>query len=309
MSRSKNETQFRRWTRFVILALIVVAVASLGLIKIGSYVGDSRAVRVVAAENFWGNIAQQIGGNQVGVTSVITNPNADPHLYESDAHDAIAVADANVVIENGLGYDDFMNKLVSASPNSSRQIVQVASVLKVTGQEANPHLWYDTPQIPIVAAQMAAVFATKDPAKSALFTSNLRVFDASLEPIIELLAKIKQEYAGTPVAYTERVPGYLLANAGLIVKTPVGFSSAIEDGVDPSPADTYDMDRLLKDRKVRVLLYNAQTVSPVTQQVRQLARQENIPVVAVTETMPAGDSYQSWQLDQLQSLEHALNER
>jgi zinc/manganese transport system substrate-binding protein len=212
------------------------------------------------------------------------------------------------VITNGLGYDDFMDKLLSASPSNHRQVLSVAKILDVTGQDANPHLWYNTPEVPKVAAQLEAALVAKDPADKAMFETNLQKFDASIQPILDTIADIKAKYAGVPVAYTERVPGYLLDNAGLDVATPPGFASAIEDGNDPSPADTLAMDNLMTNRGVRVLLYNAQTTSPVTQHVRDLAKAAGISVIGVTETMPAGEkTYQSWQLDQVQALEKALS--
>lgn len=305
MARQRQNRISMKWAIPIVVVLAAAGVG-LALVNVGGIVSNGRKVHLVAAENFWGNIAQQIGGNQVSVISIITNPNVDPHLYESDARDAIEVASANIVIENGLGYDDFMDKLLAASPASGRQVLTASKILGVTGADANPHLWYDVSRVPTVAAQIESALANKDAKSADTFAANLKTFDNSLEPILESTAQIKRQFGGDPVAYTERVPGYLLANAGLKNVTPVGFASAVEDGVDPSPADTYEMDALIRSRRIRVLLYNAQTVSPVTQQVRQLARENNIPVVPVTETMPLGDSYQSWQLSQVQSLEEAL---
>lgn len=292
-------------TAIVVVALITAAL-SLKLGIVGTGVATNK-VNVVAAENFWGNIAGQIGGDKVSVTSIISDPNADPHLYESDARDAIAIANADVVIKNGLGYDDFMDKLLSASQNSHRTVLTAASILSVTGEDANPHLWYDTPRLPAVAAQIEATLAAKDPANKAMFEKNLAQFDSSLAPILSDLSNIKQYYRGEPVAYTERVPGYLLANAGLQVVTPSAFASAIEDGNDPSPAATLAMDNLIERHKIRVLMYNAQTVTPVTQRVRSLAESFGVPVIAVTETMPANDkSFQAWQLGQVEELKKDL---
>jgi zinc/manganese transport system substrate-binding protein len=297
-----------RWAVAATLAIIIViGVYVLMNASTRSTGSDSNAIKVVAGENFWGNIASQIGGNKVNVTSIINDPNADPHLYESDAHDAIAIAEAGVVIKNGLGYDDFMDKLLSASSNSHRQVIAVANVLNISGQDANPHLWYDIPMVPKVASEFEAAFAAKDPADEALFEQNLRQFDASLQPLTTAISNINTYYRGTPVAYTERVPGYLLQDAGLNDKTPTGFASAIEDGNDPSPADTLAMDDLIANRGVKILLYNAQTISPVTQHVRELAVAAGIPVIGVTETMPENaTTYQSWQLDQINELKRAL---
>jgi zinc/manganese transport system substrate-binding protein len=171
----------------------------------------------------------------------------------------------------------------------------------------NPHFWYDIPRVPRVAAAIEAALARLDPADATVFAANLAVFDASLRPVEAVIASIRRRYPGAPVAYTERVPGYLLQAAGLEVVTPPGFAAAIENGNDPSPGDTAQMFRLITSRKATVLLYNAQATSPVTQQVRALARQSGVPVVPVTETMPpASRSYQAWQLTQATALLDAL---
>jgi zinc/manganese transport system substrate-binding protein len=264
-------------------------------------------VQVVAGENFWGNITSQIGGNHVEVTSIITNPSTDPHLYESDAHDAAALSKANLVITNGLGYDDFMDKLMAASPNNQRQVLSVQKILNVTGDDPNPHLWYDTARVPQVADAIEQALATKDPKNTTAYVANLATFNNSLKPILDVINQIKIKYPNAPVAYTERVPGYLLAAAGLDVKTPVGFASAIENGNDPSPNDTATMESLMSNHGVRVLLYNAQATSVVTQHVRDLANKAGIPVIGVTETLPPSEhNYQSWQLDQAKALLTAL---
>jgi zinc/manganese transport system substrate-binding protein len=263
-------------------------------------------VHVVAAENFWGNITSQLGGRDVQVTSLITNPNADPHLFETDAADAATLAQAQVVIENGAGYDTWMRSLLSADGGSPR-VVTAATVLHVTGSDPNPHLWYDIPRVPTVAAAIASALEKAAPQDTATFKANLATFDASLAPLTATLASIKAHFHNVPVAYTERVPGYALAVAGLHVVTPPGFARAVEDGTDPGPADTLAMQRLLDDRDINVLLYNVQTVTPVTTQIRALARQHHIPVVGVSETMPAGAAtYQQWQQSQLTALQHAL---
>jgi zinc/manganese transport system substrate-binding protein len=264
-------------------------------------------VRVVAGENFWGNIAVQIGGRHVRVTSLLTDPNADPHLYESDVSDAVAVAEAGLVIENGAGYDEFLTQLLGATRHPGRVVITAAGVLGATGPDANPHLWYDIPRVPIVARAIETALARLEPGDAGVFAADLAAFDASLRPVDAVIARIRQRYPGAPVAYTERVPGYLLAAAGLRVLTPPGFAASIEDGVDPSPRDTVMMDDLVTGRKIRVLLYNAQVISPVTEQIRTLALQARVPVVGVTETMPpAACDYQAWQLSQAQAILRAL---
>jgi zinc/manganese transport system substrate-binding protein len=295
----------RRIAAIVVLVALIAGVAGI-IIHNNKTNSTGSGLQVVAAENFWGNIAQQIGGSYVHVTSIITNPNADPHLYESDAQDAANVANASVVIVNGVGYDDFMNKLLSASSKSGRVVLSAQQILGVA-EGSNPHLWYNIPRVHEVADSIEAAYASKDPAHKSQYEHNLVVFNQSLQPLLQTINNIKQKYAGTPVAYTEPVPGYLLSAAGLDVLTPEGFAKSIEDGIDPSPADTETMDTLMTSKAVKVLLYNAQTVSPVTENVKSLARKANIPVIGVTETMPADAStYQSWQANQLKELENAL---
>jgi zinc/manganese transport system substrate-binding protein len=263
-------------------------------------------IPVVAAENFWGNIANQIGGSHVSVTSLITNPNADPHLFETDAADAAKLARAKVVIENGANYDEWMHSLLGADSDHPT-VVAVANVLHVSGGDPNPHLWYDIPAVPKVANAMAAAFAKADPHDATAFRANVAHFDATLKPLLTTIATIRRDFPGAPVAYTERVPGYLLAAAHLTVKTPVGFARSVEDGVDPGPADTLAMQSLLTGHRINVLLYNVQTVTSVTTQIRSLATRNHVAVVGVSETMPpSAHTYQQWQQAQLTALLHAL---
>ena len=299
--------RLRWWVVLAGVLAVAASVAGCGNVQAPVTPG---VVRVVAGENFWGNIAAQIGGRHVQVTSILSNPAADPHLYESDVASAIAVAEARLVIENGAGYDTFLPQLLSATYHPGRVVVSVQQVLDATGPDVNPHLWYDIPRVPRVAAAIEAALARLEPRYATSFVAGLARFDASLRPLRAVIAGIRRRYGGMPVAYTERVPGYLLQAAGLRVLSPPGFAAAIEDGVDPSAADTLAMDQLLVGRKVRALLYNAQATSPATQHVRALARQAGVPVVAVTETMPrAYRSYQAWQLAQAKALLQALRER
>jgi zinc/manganese transport system substrate-binding protein len=266
----------------------------------------STLINVVAAENFWGNIASQLGGSAVSVTSLITNPNADPHLFETNAADAAKLAQAQVIIENGVGYDGWMSSLLNAD-SGHESVINAGDVLHVTGSDPNPHLWYNIPKVPKVAAAIVAALTKVDPKDASIFHRNLHRFDASLAPLTAMLASIRRNFAGAPVAYTERVPGYALADAHLTVKTPVGFARSIEDGEDPGPADTLAMEQLITRHRIDVLLYNVQTVTPVTTQVRALAKKNGVAVVGVSETMPtSARSYQQWQLTQLTALFHAL---
>lgn len=270
---------------------------------------SSSRLPVVAAENVYGDIAHQIGGNRIAVTSILTNPNADPHLFEPGTANGLAVANAKVVIANGVGYDSFVDRLERASPQSQRRALVVADVLGVRGHDANPHLWYDVPRLPRVAAAIAAVLVRADPGHASTYRAGLRRFDASLAPLDREVARLRRAYAGEPVAYTEPVPGYLLDAAGLVNLAPVAFTRAIEDGSEPPPAAVAEMLHLLSAHRVRVLLYNDQTVSPITVRVRTAARAAGIPVVGVSETLPPHRSFQSWQLAQARALDEALARR
>ncbi len=296
--------------RWVLLALASLSVTLAGTTTLlaTETLGASppRKVEIVAAENFWGNIASQLGGNDVSVISLISNPNADPHLFETNAANAAKLAQAQIVVENGAGYDGWMSSLLSADSGQPK-IVNAGNILHVSGSDPNPHLWYDIPKVPKVAAAIAAALTRTDPKDASVFRRNLREFDTSLAPLTAMLAAIRSQFAGAPVAYTERVPGYALAIAHLDVKTPEGFAWAIEDGEDPGPADTLAMEKLLTGHRIDVLLYNVQTVTPVTTEVRAMARKNGVAVVGVSETMPPSDhTYQEWQLAQLTALFHAL---
>ena len=264
-------------------------------------------ISVVASTNVWGDIAKQIGGDHVNVTSIMSDPNADPHQYEADAKTGAALSKAQFVIENGLGYDNFMDKLLAASPNPSRAVLNVGDAMKISGQDANPHIWYDIAKIPDAATGIADQLGKMDSADAATFTANAKTFTDSLAPINTAIANIKAKYPGAPVGYTERVPGYLVEGAGLTLATPASFAQSIEDGNDPSPADNAAMDATLTDKKIKVLLYNGQVTSPATDVVKQLAQKSGVPVVGVTETLPPTDKdFQDWQLRQINEITTAL---
>lgn len=264
-------------------------------------------IGVVAGENFWGDIASQIGGSRVVVRSIIDDPSADPHEYEVSAEDAAAVATAQLVIENGIGYDDFMRTLLDASPSDDRTVLSVEQVLHVTGAAPNPHIWYDIPRIPTVARAMQEALTRIDPEGAATYAANERTFTDSLQPIEDTIAAIKAKYAGTRIAYTERVPGYLTAAAGLTLGMPQAFTQAVEQGNDPSPAANAAFENAIRNHTVKVLLYNGQVTDQETATITTLATDAGVPVVGTTETIPPTDAdYQSWQLRQAREILAAL---
>jgi zinc/manganese transport system substrate-binding protein len=282
----------------IVLAVFLLAACGSSTKKSG--------LNVVAAENVYGNIAAQIGGPHVSVTSILSSPSADPHLFEPDNSNTFDVALAKVVLQDGLGYDAFMTKLESATPSKSRTVVTIADVLGVHGKNANPHLWYDVPRLDRIGSAIAAALVKADPSHGNAYAAGLRRFDGSLEPLRHEVASIRARYRGAPVAYTEPVPGYLVTAAGLRNLAPDSFTRAIEDGTEPSPSDVGVMDGLIAKHRIQAFLYNSQAVSPITRRLRDEARAAGIPVVPVTETLPTGVSFQQWQLDQARALAAAL---
>jgi zinc/manganese transport system substrate-binding protein len=287
-------------TRTVLICLAVLALAGCGGAK------SSGKLPVVASTNVYGDIVRQIGGSHVAVTSVLTDPNADPHLFEPGTANGLAVARARVVIENGLDYDSFMARLVRSAPSSDRRVLTIADVLGVHGADANPHLWYDVPTLPRIATAIERALAAADPKHAAAFRQGLREFVVSLAPLQRAVAAVRAAHAGAPVAYTEPVPGYLVQAAGLRNLAPSSFTRSIEQGTEPSASAVAAMTALATKRQIRVLLYNKQAISPITARVRAAALRAGVPVVPITETLPPHLTFQRWQVGQVEELEKAL---
>jgi zinc/manganese transport system substrate-binding protein len=288
--------------------VIVIATALL-LSACGGSSAATGKLDVVAAENVYGNIAEQIGGSHVSVTSILTSPSADPHLFEPGTSSGLAVSEAKVALQNGLGYDAFMTRLEDAAASKSRVVVTMADVLGVHGKDANPHLWYDVPRLDRVAAAIGTALAKADPSHAGAYHRGVRRFERSLEPLRGEVATIRGRFGGAPVAYTEPVPGYLVSAARLRNLAPDSFTRPIEEGTEPSPSAVSAMDALVAQHRIRVLLYNRQAVSPLTAQLQAAARGAGIPVVPVTETLPAQLTFQQWQLAQARALATALAKR
>lgn len=270
--------------------------------------GASGTVVVVAAENEYSNVASQIGGMDVKASAIMSNPNTDPHTFESSPKVAQVVGSAEIVIQNGLGYDTFMTKIESASANKSRKVISVQKLLGLPAATKNPHLWYDPTTMPAVAKQIASDLTDFQPDHAAYFQENLAVFLASMTPYDQEIAKIKAAFPGAPVATTEPVADYMLTAAGIENLTPWTLQADIMDTTDPSPEDVSIQDSLFTAKKVKVLVYNRQVTSSVTEGFLKLAEQEGIPVVGVYETMPnPGYEYQSWMLAEADALYTALS--
>ncbi len=266
---------------------------------------SSSQIMVVAAENFYGDIVQQLGNNHVSVVSILSDPNIDPHEYESNVQNALAVSQAQLVIENGDSYDTWMDKLLSASPSPTR-IVLVAADIANHKLTDNPHVWYGVDNIQTIAKSMTVALEKIDPADKDAFDANLSAFLQSLAQIQQKLDDLKAKYSGVPVALTETIFLYQTGPIGLNVLTPFEFEKAVAEGNDP-PADTVVAanDQIL-NHQVKALIYNEQTITPITTNLQNEAKQANIPIVPVTETMPPGKHYQGWMLDQLNVLQQAL---
>ena len=265
----------------------------------------SGGIRVVAAENFYGDMVQQLGGEHVSVTSILSDPNIDPHEYESSVQNGLAVTKAQLVIENGDDYDTWMDKLLSASPNPQRTVL-VASDIADHKLTDNPHVWYGIDNVQTIAKAITAALVKLDPTNQASYAAKLTTFQQSLAPLQQKMDAIKTKYAGTPVGLTETIFLYQSNPMGLKVLTPFDFEKAIAEGNDPPADSVVTTNDQVTQRQIKVLIYNEQTVTPVTTHLQNEAQQANIPIVPVTETMPVGKTYQQWMLDQLNALQQAL---
>ncbi len=263
-------------------------------------------IRALAAENEYGNVIQQIGGRYVSVTSIMNNPNVDPHTYEADSQNAIAMAKATLVVQNGAGYDAFMTKLESASANPHQVVIDVAKALSYGPRVKNPHFWYKPTTMPKVALIIARDLARQDPSHRQYFEQHLKKFDRSLIRWTASLTQLQRQFARAPVAVTEPVADYLLTAGGLDIKTPWALQAAIMNGTDPSPQAVQIEDSLLKHRRVKVFVYNRQVVDATTKAFIAVAKKHHIPIVGVYETMPLRSSYQRWMQAEVAALRAAL---
>jgi zinc/manganese transport system substrate-binding protein len=282
---------------------LALAAALLALMPATGFAGAS--IKVVAAENFYADIARQIGGPEVEVASILNNPNQDPHDFEASPSTARQVADAELVVYSGADYDPWMKSLLAASPSDRRKVIVAANLVhRVSGD--NPHIWYDPQTMPAVAAALAAEFASRDPAHKADYEARLAAFEASLDPMLRKIAEMKQKHAGDAVTATEPVYGYMIDALGYDMRNQ-SFQLAVMNDTEPSASDLAAFQDDLKNRKVKALIYNNQVTDDMTERLKELAQQADIPIVGVTETLPAGMTYQSWMMDELTRLDKALS--
>jgi zinc/manganese transport system substrate-binding protein len=292
------------------------AAAALALVAAGCGTGASASasgsgtINAIGAENEYANVLSQIGGRYVHVSSILNNPNTDPHTFEASPSVASEVSAATLIVQNGVGYDTFMNKIEAASPNAERKVIVVQNLLGLPDNTPNPHLWYNPKTMPAAAKAMAADLSALQPSHKAYFAANLAKFDASLTPWFNAIAQFKATYAGTPVAVTEPVADYMLQAMGMNIRTPFVFQADIMNGVDPSPQDISLENGFFTGHQVKVFCYNQQVVDALTTSIRMTALREGVPVVGVYETMPTpGYDYQTWMLAEIHAIEKAVTSK
>jgi zinc/manganese transport system substrate-binding protein len=319
MNATPSRTLRRRGIRFALGAAGVVALAATSACSTtaptastantssSASAGSSKVIQVVAAENFWGSIAGQLGGSHVQVDSIITNPDTDPHSYEPTAADARTVTTAQFTIVNGIGYDAWADKLLSTNPGSGRTELKVGDLVGIK-PGGNPHRWYSPDNVHQVIEAITAGYKKIDPADAAYFDQQKTIFETqTLAPYNQLIGDIKAKYAGTPIGASESIVTPLAEGLGLTMKTPETFLDAMSEGTDPTAADKATIDQQIKTKQIKVYVYNSQNSTPDVVAQVNLAKSEGIPVATVTETLaPAGDTFQQWQVAELQGIETAL---
>jgi zinc/manganese transport system substrate-binding protein len=285
-----------------------VAVAVLALTGCAAQPGSSDGkIVAVGAENQYTSVIAQIGGRYVDASSVMSNPNTDPHTFEASAQVAATISGAALVVQNGLGYDSFMDKIESSSPSEHRTVISAQNVLGLPDSTRNPHLWYKPSTMPAVAKRISDALARIAPTHRAYFAARLVVFDASLAKWTSALAQFRATHPSVAVATSEPVADYLLEAAGARNLTPWALQAAIMNDTDPAPQDVAIQDALFTNHRVKVFIYNQQVTDSITAKYLALAKAHHVPVVGVYETMPTdGFRYQSWMEAELAAIERAV---
>jgi len=261
-------------------------------------------IKIVAAENFYGDIAKQIGGPEVSVTSILSNPDQDPHLFEVSPSVGRNVSAARIVIYNGIDYDPWMEKLLAAARSASRKTIVVGDLIgKKIGD--NPHIWYDPATMSALAETLADTLIAAEPAHKAGYAERLAHFDDSVKPIQAKISELHTRLAGTPVTATEPVFGYMFDALGMQVRNQA-FQLAVMNNTEPSASDIAAFENDLKTHQVKLLIYNSQATDPIAARMRKIAEASGVPIVGATETEPDGKNYQSWMLSELDAVDRAL---
>jgi zinc/manganese transport system substrate-binding protein len=289
-----------------VLALLALAAALTGC---GSSVAAAQPGKILAvgAENQYANVISQIGGRYVQVSAIMSNPNTDPHSFEASPTVAQEVSRAQLVVQNGVGYDDFMSKIESASSDDQRKVIDVQQLEHLPDSTPNPHLWYKPTTMPLVATALVADLSALAPSHAAYFKANAGRFDASLKPWTQALQRFHATYPGATVATTEPVADYMLQAAGVDNLTPFSMQADIMNGTDPAPQAVSLQNALFSGHRVKAFVYNQQVTDSVTQEFLTHAHAAGVPVVGVYETMPTpGYTYQSWMMAELHALQQAV---
>ncbi|HUN43528.1 MAG TPA: zinc ABC transporter substrate-binding protein [Acetobacteraceae bacterium] len=282
---------------------VFAAIAALLLAPWPAQAADHR-IAIVAAENFYGDVAAQIGGPDVTVHSILTNPDQDPHLFEASPSVGRDLSAARIVIYSGIDYDPWMPKLLHATHASGRQVIVVANL--VGGKPGdNPHIWYEPATMPALAGRLAAELIADDPAHKAGYQQRLARFKESMQPVLKNVAALRHRLAGTPVIATEPVFGYIFAALGMDVRD-MPFQIAVMNNTEPAASNVAAFENDLRNHRVRLMVYNSQASDPIAARMMRLARQSHVPVVGATETEPPGKTYQAWMLSELDAVDHAL---
>jgi zinc/manganese transport system substrate-binding protein len=265
---------------------------------------EAQSLAVVAAENFYGDVVRQLGGANVAVTSILNNPDQDPHLFEASISTARALAAAKLVVYNGIGYDPWMDALLAAHKAPDRKVVVVASLLQRKAGD-NPHLWYDPATMPMLASAVSTALIAADPAHRADYEQRRDQFVASLTPLADKIASLRRRYGNSVVAATEPVFGYMADALGFTMRHRA-FQIAVMNDTEPSAGEIASFEKDLKTRAVKILFYNNQTSGDLTARLQTLAQASHVPIVGITETEPPNITYQDWMMRQLGEVEHAL---
>ena len=296
-----------RFLAAVIGGVGATAVA-IGLTGCGNSIAAAQPGKILAvgAENEYANVISQIGGRYVQVSAVMSDPNTDPHTFEASPTVAEEVSRAQLVVQNGVGYDSFMDKIESASSNAKRQVIDVQRLERLPDSTPNPHLWYKPATMPLVAHALVGELSALAPSHAAYFKANAAGFDRSLQPWLRALRRFSARAPGTTVATTEPVADYMLQAAGIDNRTPFSMQAAIMNGTDPAPQAVQLENELLSQHRVKAFVYNQQVTDSVTEGFLKRADAAGVPVVGVYETMPTGYDYQSWMLAELHALAQAV---
>jgi zinc/manganese transport system substrate-binding protein len=265
----------------------------------------SGTISIVAAENFYGDVAHQVAGPAATITSILSNPDQDPHLFEASPSVARSLSAAAIVVYNGADYDPWMAKLLRATRAANRKVIIVATLVhRKTGE--NPHLWYDPATMPVYAKALATALGESDPSQKADYDQRLQAFLTSLQPIQAKIAELRGTFTGTPVTATEPVVGYLAAALGLKMRNE-RFQLAVMNDTEPRTSDVAAFENDLRKRQVRLLFYNSQASDAAAQRMVRIAQEAKIPVVGVTETEPPNRTFQDWMMGQLNAIAQALS--